>query len=112
VDIRIANAQVTAISQTLLKQMPPNTTPPLVLNYNASTVPIVQLALSGNGLSEQNLVDLGLNTVRLPLVNVPGVAIPFPFGGKARQITIDLDATALQARGLSGQPTRLRRRIS
>jgi CzcA family heavy metal efflux pump len=103
VDIRIANAQVTAISQTLLKQMPPNTTPPLILNYNASTVPIVQLALSGTGLSEQNLVDLGLNTVRLPLVTVPGAAIPFPFGGKARQIQIDLDSTALQARGLSGQ---------
>jgi CzcA family heavy metal efflux pump len=103
VDIRIANAQVTAISQTLLKQMPPNTTPPLILNYNASTVPIVQLALSGSGLSEQNLVDLGLNTVRLPLVTVAGAAIPFPFGGKARQITIDLDSAALQARGLSGQ---------
>ena len=61
VDIRIANAQVTAISQTLLKQMPPGTTPPLILNYNASTVPIIQLALSGKGLSEQPLADLGLN---------------------------------------------------
>src|ERR1700754_990137 len=66
VDIRLANAQVTAVSQTLLKQLPPNTTPPLILNYNASTVPIIQLALSGQGLSEQELADTGLNTVRTP----------------------------------------------
>src|ERR1700738_3494132 len=68
VDIRMANAQVTAISQTLLKQMPPNTTPPLILNYNAATVPILQLALSGKGLSEKNLVDIGLNVLRPPLI--------------------------------------------
>ena len=102
-DIRIANAQVTAISQTLLKQMPPSTTPPLILNYNASTVPIIQLALSGKGLSEQTLADLGLNIVRTPLVTVPGAAIPCPFGGKLRQVQIDLDPEAMQARGLSGQ---------
>src|SRR5580658_5467583 len=63
-DIRTANAQVTAVSQTVLKQMPPNATPPLILNYNASTVPIIQLALSGNGFSEQQLQDIGLNTIR------------------------------------------------
>ncbi|HVY59331.1 MAG TPA: efflux RND transporter permease subunit [Xanthobacteraceae bacterium] len=103
VDIRMANAQVTAISQTLLKQMPPGTNPPLILNYNASTVPIIQLALSGQGLSEQTLADTGLNVVRTPLVTVPGVAIPYPYGGKARQVQIDLDPTAMQARGLSGQ---------
>jgi multidrug efflux pump subunit AcrB len=103
VDIRIANAQVTAVSQTLLRQMPPNTTPPLILNYNASTVPIIQLALSGQGLSEQALADLGLNVVRTPLVTVPGAAIPYPYGGKARQVQIDLDSAAMQARGLSGQ---------
>jgi len=102
-DIRLANAQITAISQTLLKQMPPGTTPPLILNYDASTVPIIQLALSGSGLSEQALADLGLNTVRTPLVTVPGVAIPLPYGGKLRQVQIDLDPTAMQARGLSGQ---------
>src|ERR1700734_1591285 len=102
-DIRLANAQITAISQTQLKQMPPSTTPPLILNYNASTVPIIQLALSGSGLSEQTLADLGLNTVRTPLVTVPGAAIPLPFGGKLRQVQIDLDAQAMQARGLSGQ---------
>ena len=102
-DIRLANAQITAISQTQLKQMPPSTTPPLILNYNASTVPIIQLALSGSGLSEQTLADLGLTTVRTPLVTVPGAAIPLPYGGKTRQVQIDLDAQAMQARGLSGQ---------
>src|SRR5499425_3447066 len=103
VDIRTANAQVTAISQTLLKFLPQGATPPLILNYNASTVPIVQLALSGEGLSEQNLADLALNTVRTPLITVPGAAIPYPYGGKSRQVQIDLDSTAMQARGLSGQ---------
>jgi CzcA family heavy metal efflux pump len=103
VDIRTANAQVTAISQTLLKQLPPGATPPLILNYNASTVPIIQLALSGEGLTEQNLADIGINQLRTPLVTVPGAAIPYPYGGKQRQIQIDLDASALQSRGLSGQ---------
>jgi len=103
VAISVANAQVTAISQTLLKQLPPGATPPLILNYNASTVPIIQLALSGEGLSEQALGDLGLNVVRIPLVTVPGAAIPYPFGGKTRQVQIDLDPAALQARGLSAQ---------
>src|SRR5499433_813201 len=103
VDIRTANAQVTAISQTMLKQLPPGSTPPLILNYNASTVPIIQLALSGEGLTEQNLADMGINQLRTPLVTVQGAAIPYPFGGKQRQIQIDLNSTALQARGLSGQ---------
>jgi hypothetical protein len=103
VDIRTANAQVTAISQTLLKQLPPGATPPLILNYNASTVPIIQLALSGEGLTEQNLADIGINQLRTPLVTVPGAAIPYPYGGKQRQIQIDLNPTALQALGLSGQ---------
>jgi multidrug efflux pump subunit AcrB len=102
-DIRLANAQITAISQTQLKQMPPGATPPLILNYNASTVPIIQLALSGSGLSEQQLADIGLNTLRAPLVTVPGAAIPLPYGGKLRQILIDLNPEAMQARGLSGQ---------
>src|ERR1700760_1770664 len=103
VDIRTANAQVTAISQTMIKQLPPGATPPLILNYNASTVPIIQLALSGEGLTEQNLADLGINQLRTPLVTVQGAAIPYPFGGKQRQIQIDLNSAALQARGLSGQ---------
>ncbi|HVT31478.1 MAG TPA: efflux RND transporter permease subunit, partial [Rhodanobacteraceae bacterium] len=103
VDVATANAQVTAVSQTVLKQMPPGTTAPLILNYNAATVPILQLALSGAGLSEQNLADLGLNVVRTRLVTVPGAAIPYPFGGKSRQVQIDIDPAALAARGLSGQ---------
>ena len=100
-DINTANAQVTAISQTLLRQMPPGVTPPLILNYNASTVSILQLALSGEGMSEQQLGDLGTTAIRTQLVTVPGAAIPFPFGGKTRQIQIDLNPPALQARGLS-----------
>jgi CzcA family heavy metal efflux pump len=103
VDIAVANAQVTAISQVALRQMPPGTTPPLILNYNAATVPILQLALSGKGLSEQNLFDLGMNTLRTPLTTVPGAAIPLPYGGKQRQVQIDLQPQALQARGLSAQ---------
>ena len=103
VNIATANAQVAAVSQTMLKQLPPGITPPLILNYNASTVPILQLALSGKGLSEQNLGDLGQNILRPQLVSVPGAAIPYPHGGKTRQVQIDVDSAALQARGLSAQ---------
>ena len=103
VDIAVANAQVTAIAQAVVKQMPAGITPPLVINYNAATVPILQVALSGKGLSEQQLFDLGLNTVRTPLVTVPGAAIPLPYGGKQRQVQIDVKPDALQARGLSAQ---------
>lgn len=101
VDIATANAQVTAVSQTMLRQLPAGITPPLILNYNASTVPILQIALSGQGLSEQQLADLGLNVIRTRLVTVPGAAIPFPFGGKSRQVQIDLNPQEIQARGLS-----------
>jgi len=100
-DIRTANAQITSISQTVTRWMPPNITPPLILNYNAATVPILQLAMSSKGMSEQAVFDIAINTVRTPLVTVPGAAIPFPFGGKFRQIQIDLDPAAMQARGLS-----------
>ena len=103
VNIATANAQVTAISQTLLKQLPPGATPPLIVNYSASTVPIIQLALSGKGLTEQNLADLGLNFVRTRLVTVQGAGIPWPFGGKTPQVMFDLDTAALQSRGLTGQ---------
>ena len=102
VNIATANAQVTAISQSLLKQMPAGTTPPLILNYSASTVPIIQLALSGKGLTEQNLADLGMNFVRPRLVTVQGAGIPWPFGGKTPQVMFDLDTAALQSRGLTG----------
>jgi CzcA family heavy metal efflux pump len=103
VNIATANAQVTAVSQAITRAMPAGTTPPLILNYNAATVPILQVALSGKGLTEQNLSDLGLNVIRTRLVTVQGAAIPYPFGGKSRQIEIDLDSTAMQARGLSAQ---------
>ena len=101
VDIRTATAQVTSVSQTVLKQMPPGITPPLILNYNASTVPILQLALSSGQLSEQKIFDLGQNFIRPALASVQGTAIPSPYGGKERQIQIDLDPAALQARHLS-----------
>ncbi len=103
VNIAVANAQVTAISQVMIRQMPPGTMPPLIINYNASTVPILQLALAGKGLTEQNLADLGLTQVRTPLVTVPGAAIPYPYGGKTRLVQMDLNPSALQARGLSAQ---------
>jgi CzcA family heavy metal efflux pump len=96
-----ANAQITAISQTVLRQYPPGTTPPLIINFSASSVPILQIALSGEGLAEQQLFDLGVNFLRPQLVTIPGVAIPWPFGGKQRQIMVDLDTRQLQAKGLS-----------
>ncbi len=94
-----ANAQVTAVSQTILRLLPPGTQPPLIINYSASTVPILQLALSG--LSESELNDVGLNFLRTQLVTVPGASIPFPYGGKQRQIMVDLDQGLLQSKGLS-----------
>jgi multidrug efflux pump subunit AcrB len=103
VNIATANAQVTAIAQTLLKQLPPGETPPLILNYSASTVPIIQLALSGKGLTEQNLADLGTNFVRTRLVTVQGAGIPYPFGGRTPQVMYDLDTGAMQSLGLTGQ---------
>nr|MDQ2970919.1 efflux RND transporter permease subunit [Acidobacteriota bacterium] len=99
--IDAAVAQVTAISQTVVRSMPPGTTPPLVITYSASSVPVIQLALSGQGLSEQQLFDLGNNTIRAQLATVQGAAIPFPYGGKQRQIQVDLDLAALKAKGLS-----------
>jgi multidrug efflux pump subunit AcrB len=100
-NINRAIAQVTAISQTQLRQLPPGTTPPLVIMYSASSVPIIQLALSGEKLSEQRLFDLGVNFLRTRLVTVPGAAIPYPYGGKQRQIIVDLNTNALQSKGLS-----------
>jgi multidrug efflux pump subunit AcrB len=101
--IQIANAvaQVTAISQTVLRGMPPGTNPPLVIQYNASTVPILQLALSGQGLSEQQLFDYAVNFIRTTLITTPGLAMPFPYGGKQRQIEVDLNTAALQSKGLA-----------
>ncbi len=102
-DIANAVAQVTAISQTNLRQLPVGTTPPLVITYSASSVPILQLALSGRGLTEQALNDLGWNFVRTQLATIPGSSVPFPYGGKQRQVQVDLDTAALQSKGLSPQ---------
>jgi multidrug efflux pump subunit AcrB len=96
-----ANAQVTAASQTIIRQLPAGIQPPLIINYSASSVPILQLALSGNGLTESQLNDLGLNFLRTQLVTVPGVSVPFPFGGKQRQVMVNLDSRLLQSKGLS-----------
>jgi multidrug efflux pump subunit AcrB len=94
-------AQITAISQTQLRQLPAGTTPPLVLAYSASSVPVLQLALSGKSLSEQELNDYGLNFIRTQLITVPGASVPYPYGGKQRQVQVDLNTTALQSKGLS-----------
>ncbi|HEX3968979.1 MAG TPA: efflux RND transporter permease subunit [Edaphobacter sp.] len=101
VNLATAIAQVTAISQTQLRQLPQGTTPPLVIAYNASSVPILQLALSGKGLSEQDLNDLGQNFLRPQLITVEGSAIPYSYGGKQRQVQVDLNTQALQAKGLA-----------
>jgi multidrug efflux pump subunit AcrB len=94
-------AQVTAASQTQLKQLPTGSTPPLIITYNASSVPILQLGISGRTLSEQDLNDLALNSIRTQLITVPGTGVPYPYGGKQRQVQVDLDTTALQCKGLS-----------
>ncbi len=94
-------AQTTAVSQTILRQMPPNINPPIILSYSASSVPILQLALSGKGLQEQDLNDMALNFLRTQLVTVPGAVVPYPYGGKQRQVMIDLNPAELQSKGLS-----------
>src|SRR5579875_3343221 len=101
VNIGNAVAQVTAVAQTQIRQMPQGTTPPLIIQYNASSVPIIQLGLSGQGMSEMQLNDVGLNFIRTQLVTVPGAGIPYPYGGKERQVMVDLNLPALQAKGLS-----------
>src|SRR5580700_6121213 len=101
VSIDRAIAQITASSQTQLKQLPQGTTPPLIITYSASTVPILQLGLSGKGMSEQDLNDYGLNFIRTRLVTVAGAAVPYPYGGKQREVQVDLNTAALQSKGLS-----------
>jgi multidrug efflux pump subunit AcrB len=101
VNIGSAVAQVTSISQVQLRQLPPGTTPPFIIQYNASSVPVLQLGLSGKGLDEQRLNDLGQNNIRTQLATIEGAQTPFPYGGKQRQIQVDLDLNALQAKGLS-----------
>jgi len=101
VNIGNAVAQVTAICQVQLRQLPPGTTPPFIIQYNASSVPVLMLGLSGQGLNEQQLFDLGQNTIRTQLATVEGAQTPFPYGGRQRQIQVDIDTAALQAKGLS-----------
>jgi len=102
-DLATANAQVTAVSQNILRQLPPGTLPPLIVNYSASSVPILQLGISGKGLSEQQLNDLSQNFLRPQLVTVPGAVIPYSYGGKQRQVMIDLNESLIQSKGLSPQ---------
>src|ERR1700722_8850472 len=99
--IEQAIAQVSAICQTAIRSMPPGTQPPLVIQYSASNVPILQLSFSSDTLPEQGLFDLAVNTVRPRLVTVPGVQIPYPYGGKQRQVMVDLDPERLFAWGIS-----------
>ena len=101
VSIDKAIAQITSNSQTQLRQLPLGTTPPLIITYSASTVPILELGLSGKGISEQALNDYGLNFIRPRLVTVEGAAVPYPYGGKQRQVQVDLNTAALQSKGLS-----------
>jgi multidrug efflux pump subunit AcrB len=103
VNINSALAQITAASQTVLKLLPPGITPPYVLSFNASSVPILQLALSSNALSQAQIFDAGQNFIRPQLATVAGAAVPSPYGGKVRQVQVDLDQDKLQAYGLSSQ---------
>ncbi len=96
-----AIAQITSSSQTQLRLLPQGTTPPLIIAYSASSVPVLQLALSGQGMSEQQLNDYGLNFIRTQLITIPGAAVPYPYGGKQRQVQVDLNPAALQSKGLS-----------
>jgi multidrug efflux pump subunit AcrB len=99
--VPVAMAQLTAASQAVLKQLPPGETPPLILSFSASNVPVLRLGLSGANFSEQQLNDLALNFLRVQLVTVPGAAVPYPYGGKQRVISVDINSQELQARGLS-----------
>jgi CzcA family heavy metal efflux pump len=96
-----ANAQVTAASQYLLRQLPPGVLPPEIINFSASSVPILQLGVSGKGLDEQQLADLSMNGLRPQLVTVPGAVVPYPYGGKQPQISVSMDQARMQSKGIS-----------
>jgi CzcA family heavy metal efflux pump len=100
-NIQTALAQSAAISQTFLRFLPPGTTPPLVIVYSASTVPVIQIGLTSDTLSEQQLFDFANNFIRTQLATIPGAATPFPYGGKQRVVSVDIDAASLQSKGLS-----------
>jgi multidrug efflux pump subunit AcrB len=101
VNLGMAVAEIAAVNQAQLRQLPQGTNPPFVLQYSASSVPVLQLGLSGAGLNEQQLFDLGQNAIRIQLAEIEGAQTPFPYGGRQRQIMVDLDLPSLQARGLS-----------
>ena len=103
VNVDLSMSQITSIAQTMLRAMPPGTTPPLILNYNASTVPILQLALSSSVIPEVGLFDIANNLIRSQLATVQGASLPYPYGGMTRQVQVDLDQRQMQARGLSPQ---------
>src|SRR5215471_12482491 len=100
VSLSTAVAQLTAVSQTILRQLPAGITPPLIIQYSASTVPILQFGISSTKLSEQQVFDIAFNQIRVGLISVPGVAIPYPYGGKQRVVSVDLDLKALEANNL------------
>jgi CzcA family heavy metal efflux pump len=100
-NIATAIAQITAISSTAVRSMPPGTTPPLVITYSASTVPIMQLGIQGTGMTEQELNDIAVNFVRNRLATIPGAATPYPYGGKQREVAVNIDIPSLQSKGLS-----------
>ena len=110
VNINAALAQTTAASQTVLKYLPPGITPPFVLSFNASSVPVIQLALSSKSLSQAQIFDYGQNFIRPQLASIPGSAIPSPYGGKILQVQVDIDQDKLQAYGLSAAGSRRRDR--
>ena len=101
VNIQTAIAQIVSVSQTIIRGMPQGTTPPLIIKYTASSVPVIQVGLSSKDLPEQELFDLAVNTLRPQLVTIPGVAIPWPYGGKMRLISVDLDTNAIQSKGMT-----------
>src|SRR5215469_971528 len=100
-NLQTALSQVTAISQTAVRSLPPGTQPPLIIVYSASSVPIVQIGISSNTLPEQALNDLSVNFIRPQMTTIPGAAIPYPYGGKQRVVAVDLDTGAMQAKGLT-----------
>jgi len=101
VNVEAALAQVTAVSQTILRRLPVGAVPPLIIQYNASSVPIIQLALSAKTLSEAQLYDYGIYRIRQQIAPIPGITLPLPYGGKPRQIMVDLDPQALLSKGIS-----------
>jgi len=100
-DVHVALTQITAVAQTIIRGLPPGISSPLIITYSASAVPILQLGVKGQGLSEQELFDDTWNIVHAQLATIPGVSIPYPYGGKLRQVSVNLDIPALQAKGLS-----------